>query len=200
QNREEVSIREEEHKHVTKQIVPQTKFCNSLVFHLAYDTLCQQVESLREEMYDNGNESHKEKLLELWRLLRPDDQIFSCYGKHWRLIGFQSDDPSRDFRGMGILSLEQLIYMAKTDTKNMRSILVLSNHPKIGFPLVITAINMTSLCHHLLKEGLLKNHFRNLLKNHLRIEDFHDAYSIIFKVVFLFYSLTIGRKQIHHPY
>ncbi|KAE9414161.1 hypothetical protein Angca_005268, partial [Angiostrongylus cantonensis] len=167
------------------------------------------VEALRAEKYDSGNQTHVEKMLELWRLLRPDDHISSCSGRHWRIIGFQvssflrierceefdfvytflqSDDPSRDFRGMGILSLEQLIYMAKFEPKRTRSILLLSNHPRIGFPLVITAINITSLCHHLLKEGLLKNHFRNSVKNFIRIEDFHDAYCHVFTLFVEFWK------------
>ncbi|WKY15786.1 hypothetical protein Q1695_000905 [Nippostrongylus brasiliensis] len=96
------------------------------------------VEKLRKEEYQRGNAVHEGKLLELWRLLKPDDKISACTGKHWRTLGFQSDDPSRDFRGMGILSLDQLIYMARNEPRCMRSIVVLSNHPRIGFPLVIT--------------------------------------------------------------
>ncbi|VDL69503.1 unnamed protein product [Nippostrongylus brasiliensis] len=141
-----------------------------------------KVEKLRKEEYQRGNAVHEGKLLELWRLLKPDDKISACTGKHWRTLGFQSDDPSRDFRGMGILSLDQLIYMARNEPRCMRSIVVLSNHPRIGFPLVITGINITSLCHHLLTEGLLKNHFHNTLEKEVELEDFHKTFCKIFSL------------------
>ncbi|VDM61133.1 unnamed protein product [Angiostrongylus costaricensis] len=138
ENSDRILKRETDPACAPNRFVRQTKFDNAETFLSAYNTLCEQVEALRAEKYDSGNQVHKRKILELWRLLRPDDHIASCSGRHWRTIGFQSDDPSRDFRGMGILSLDQLIYMAKFEPKRTRSILLLSNHPRIGFPLVIT--------------------------------------------------------------
>uniref|UniRef100_A0A0K0D6D8 ELMO domain-containing protein n=1 Tax=Angiostrongylus cantonensis TaxID=6313 RepID=A0A0K0D6D8_ANGCA len=140
ENSDRILKREVDPACVPMRLVRQTKFDNTETFLSAYNTLYEQVEALRAEKYDSGNQTHVEKMLELWRLLRPDDHISSCSGRHWRIIGFQSDDPSRDFRGMGILSLEQLIYMAKFEPKRTRSILLLSNHPRIGFPLVITDV------------------------------------------------------------
>ncbi|WKY15787.1 hypothetical protein Q1695_000905 [Nippostrongylus brasiliensis] len=165
-----------------QRVILRTRLHDALNSIAAYETLCEQVEKLRKEEYQRGNAVHEGKLLELWRLLKPDDKISACTGKHWRTLGFQSDDPSRDFRGMGILSLDQLIYMARNEPRCMRSIVVLSNHPRIGFPLVITGINITSLCHHLLTEGLLKNHFHNTLEKEVELEDFHKTFCKIFSL------------------
>ena len=47
--------------------------------------------------------------LKLWRLLSPDTVLQSRVSKQWADIGFQGDDPATDFRGMGLLSLHNLM-------------------------------------------------------------------------------------------
>lgn len=182
ENTEEILQKESVRAVGLKRIYLQTRLSDALASLAAYDALVEQVEAIRAEEYVVGNPVHEAKLLKLWHLLKPDDKISSCSGKHWTTIGFQSDEPSRDFRGMGILSLDQLIYLAKKEPKLMRSIMTLANHPRIGFPLAITGINITSLCYHLLKNGLLKNHFHNSLEESVQLSDFHNAYCRIFSL------------------
>ena len=55
---------------------------------------------------------HVTALETLWNLNWPD-KPFEAVGNPWRDLGFQTNDPSTDFRGGGILSLEQMIYFAK---------------------------------------------------------------------------------------
>ncbi|VDO97366.1 unnamed protein product [Heligmosomoides polygyrus] len=138
ENTEEILQKESVRAVGLKRIYLQTRLSDALASLAAYDALVEQVEAIRAEEYVVGNPVHEAKLLKLWHLLKPDDKISSCSGKHWTTIGFQSDEPSRDFRGMGILSLDQLIYLAKKEPKLMRSIMTLANHPRIGFPLAIT--------------------------------------------------------------
>ena len=46
---------------------------------------------------------------QLWSTLRPDVPLPSRTGHHWTEIGFQGDDPATDFRGMGLLGLQNLV-------------------------------------------------------------------------------------------
>ena len=67
------------------------------------------MEALRAEAFDGDNLSHERGLLELWSLLQPGVPLETRRTKQWQSIGFQGDDPKTDFRGMGVLGLENLL-------------------------------------------------------------------------------------------
>ncbi len=48
---------------------------------------------------------------QLWNTLRPETKLESRISHQWTEIGFQGDDPMTDFRGMGLLSLQNLMYV-----------------------------------------------------------------------------------------
>lgn len=105
----------------------------------------------------------------------------------WTAIGFQGKDPSTDFRGMGILGLQQLLFFASEYNDMTKSILSSSNHPVKGYPFAITGINLTSLTLNLMTSSNLRTHFFNLSASstrhedgHFWIQDFHQAYVLIF--------------------
>jgi hypothetical protein len=58
----------------------------------------------------------------------PSCPIESAGTRDWGIVGFQGKDPSTDFRGMGLLGLEQLLYFSKYDAA--RDILQDSDHPR----------------------------------------------------------------------
>ena len=68
----------------------------------------------------------------LWKQLNPNTEIDSLISEKWTDIGFQGKDPSTDFRGMGLLSLENLVFLATVYTDHARNILSHSFHPKHG--------------------------------------------------------------------
>lgn len=100
-----------------------------------------KIVSLQKTAYDSKNEEHETLLAELWSLLKPNVRRTGRVTKEWSEIGFQGkcsilyqhyhihivgDDPKTDFRlvlvherdfiwnrGMGVLSLHQLVYFAK---------------------------------------------------------------------------------------
>jgi hypothetical protein len=67
------------------------------------------VETLRSTPYDSENPEHEKKLLELWDLLMPGRPLDARVSDSWKEIGFQGEDPKTDFRGMGLLGLENLM-------------------------------------------------------------------------------------------
>jgi ELMO domain-containing protein len=80
--------------------------CVSVIWNLKQ--LLLDLESIRTTCYDSSNKEHEQKLLELWSLLMPSRKLESRVCNLWKDIGFQGDDPKTDFRGMGILGLENL--------------------------------------------------------------------------------------------
>ena len=94
-----------------------------------------------------------QRLLQLWSLLQPGVPLMTRKTKQWQNIGFQGNDPKTDFRGMGLLGLENLLYVpnsriyiyknvfekyfspryfAKEYNTAARHILSHSHHPKHG--------------------------------------------------------------------
>eukprot|EP00741_Cyanophora_paradoxa_P009692 tig00001600_g9390.t1 len=113
------------------------------------------IRALARTAYDSANAEHEGLLEELWGLLRPDvRRNGGRFTSEWGEIGFQGKDPATDFRGMGILGLLNLIYFAKMDSKQARSI---CSDPVL--PFAITGINLTSFCLSLLDERTLSVYF-----------------------------------------
>lgn len=96
----------------------------------------------------NFSKEYEPILEELWKQLKPNVQREGAElrsSKSWSDIGFQGFDPTTDFRGAGMLSLENLKYFASAYPETARRIL---NHQCVditngGFPFAITGINIT---------------------------------------------------------
>merc|ERR1712001_415383 len=88
------------------------RFVHSLAACLSqvcgYKQLVIEVERLRATAYDADNLLHEQQLLQLWSLLQPGVPLMTRKTKQWQNIGFQGNDPKTDFRGMGLLGLENL--------------------------------------------------------------------------------------------
>ncbi|KAH8278873.1 hypothetical protein KR018_010555 [Drosophila ironensis] len=149
-----------------------------------YKRLQHQVEQLRAERYDAENLQHEAKLLRLWQLLMPDTPLTGRVSKQWQDIGFQGDDPKTDFRGMGLLGLENLLYFATAYNDAAKHVLLHSMHPTLGYTYSIVGINLTSMAFKLVKSGAAKTHFYNLVVQHrldfCTMEDFHRLYCYLF--------------------
>lgn len=138
------------------------------------------IENLRITQYDSDDLLHEKKLLDLWNLLMPDNQLENRITKQWQTIGFQGEDPKTDFRGMGTLGLENLLYFAKEYNGAARHVLLHSQHPQHGYTFAIVGINLTSLAYKLYKSGIAKTHFYNFVKGSMNINHFHKFYCYLF--------------------
>ncbi|XP_078719077.1 ELMO domain-containing protein 1-like isoform X1 [Lampetra fluviatilis] len=153
-----------------------------------YHALTKEVEEIRKERYDSENKTHEEALLKLWALLMPEVTLKARITKQWGDIGFQGDDPSTDFRGMGMLGLLNLLYFAEEHTTAARQVLSHSHHPKYGearerqlrFSYAIVGINITELAYTLLFAGAMKSHFYNIIPAAPRLVHFHQAFCYLF--------------------
>nr|SVE73725.1 EOG090X0AMT [Daphnia atkinsoni] len=157
--------------------------CVSIIWSLKQ--LLHDLEGIRTTGYDSCNLEHEKTLLELWNLLMPMTELESRVCNAWKDIGFQGDDPKTDFRGMGILGLENLHFFAKNYPDVALQVLSHSNHPTHGYSFAIVGINLTHLAYILWKDGAAKSHIYNLCCHHLQVPGptllhFHRFYCYLF--------------------
>lgn len=144
-----------------------------------YKRLFCLVEQLRSTQYDCEDAEHERKLLSLWAMLMgAEEKLSQRISNQWQDIGFQGDDPKTDFRGMGLLGLENLIFFAREYNGTARHLLSHSHHPTHGYFFAIVGINLTSMAYHLLKSGAARSHFYN--QPRLTIDTFHQFYCYLF--------------------
>lgn len=111
----------------------------------------------KKEAFDSSNSSHEALLERLWASLRPGvRRAGGRVSAEWGEIGFQGQDPATDFRGMGLLGLEQLVHFAEGPQNSAaRAALTDSAHPVRYYPFAAAGINLTSFVVELLGARLL---------------------------------------------
>ncbi|KAJ9580747.1 hypothetical protein L9F63_024073 [Diploptera punctata] len=101
------------------------------------------------------------------------------YGSHWEHIGFQGTDPGTDLRGVGMLGLLQLLYLANSPhlIPLARDIYRASVDENQNFPLAVMSLNMTRIALVALRHGELN---RECNHNHLVIDVVNQFYAAVF--------------------
>lgn len=100
------------------------------------------IASLRATPFDAAEASHEARLEALWSALQPGracERISSAWGD----IGFQAKDPKSDFRGGGLLGLEQLLFFATTRAGVARRMIVEPESEEARYPWACAGINVT---------------------------------------------------------
>lgn len=153
-----------------------------------YTNLYNTVNDLRKVKPDRNEEDHRLKLKKLFENIidieievgptKEEDRIIEKDERpDWTSIGFQGLDPITDFRGGGLLSLEQLCFFTTQNREIIDKINERANHPTTGYGLAITGINITVMLVDALQSGMLKNYF---YQNKIEIEQFHQIFSKAF--------------------
>nr|CAG4644177.1 EOG090X0AMT [Lepidurus arcticus] len=153
---------------------PRLSLCLTSIW--GYRQLAHELETLRLTAYDADNLEHEAKLMELWSLLMPNCSVSARVTRQWQEIGFQGDDPKTDFRGMGMLGLENLLYFARNYPNAATHVLSHSHHPKHGYSFAIVGINLTSMAYNLWKEGWARSHIYNTCIGVPTLRHFHQFY------------------------
>mmetsp|Transcript_11110 Transcript_11110/g.45297 ORF Transcript_11110/g.45297 Transcript_11110/m.45297 type:complete len:730 (+) Transcript_11110:214-2403(+) len=106
----------------------------------------QNYNKLREVAYDKTNPDHEAMLMQLWRAVFPDLELKSRVSEQWKAMGFQGTDPATDFRGMGLLGLSNLIYIAEKHPVIFRRIVKeQASRDDNDYPVAVTGISITQL-------------------------------------------------------
>eukprot|EP01037_Dinobryon_pediforme_P045350 gene45350-57789_t len=91
----------------------------------------------RETAFSYDNRIHVNLLDRLWIVAFPQKiNIFEDYrDRNWGDLGFQKgNDPASDFRGLGLLGLQQLVYFFENRFSSASSILALAHQESAYFP------------------------------------------------------------------
>ncbi|KAG0356358.1 ELMO/CED-12 family-domain-containing protein [Gamsiella multidivaricata] len=139
--------------------------------------LAREINQRAHTKYDSTNPAHERKLMLLWDLLQPQEKLKSRYTKQWTEIGFQGKDPATDFRGMGMLGLDDLIYYARYYPQSARHALECSHDEKSWYSFAIVGINITAFAVQTLRTRQLQ-YF--LFLNGTDRSIYHELYCYLF--------------------
>lgn len=130
-----------------KKIVKQLQDENLKLQVYVFQALSlRRLQRTKEVPYDKNNPKHEESLLRLWALIFPDSPLSSRVSDQWKILGFQGTDPASDFRGMGLLGLQNLIYFAEKYTDVFRAIVKRNvDRGNRDYPAAVAGINITQL-------------------------------------------------------
>lgn len=95
--------------------------------------------------FDGNFSEHQDALRQLWRLAYPDRQLPALKSEAWKDMGWQGTDPSTDFRGGGFISLENLIFFAKTYPEAFQNLLYKRDGDRSAweYPFAVAGINIS---------------------------------------------------------
>ncbi|XP_047962970.1 ELMO domain-containing protein A [Salvia hispanica] len=88
---------------------------------------------------------HQEALRALWSATYPGVELQSLKSDQWKEMGWQGNDPSTDFRGAGFISLENLLFFAKTFSLSFQSLLRKQTGKRAmwEYPFAVAGVNIT---------------------------------------------------------
>ncbi|XP_058085169.1 uncharacterized protein LOC131232732 isoform X2 [Magnolia sinica] len=105
----------------------------------------QKLQRRIEISYDCSNPEHQEALRALWYAAFPGEELCGLISEQWKDMGWQGKDPSTDFRGGGFISLENLLFFAKTFPKSFQDLLRKQDGDRAmwEYPFAVAGVNIT---------------------------------------------------------
>lgn len=121
-----------------------------------YERICYNLTPLQEQRlqrlkhrmkvnFDASRRDHQEALRALWSATYPDQELHGLISEQWKTMGWQGRDPSTDFRGAGFISLENLLFFAKTFSTSFQSLLTKQGGKRATweYPFAVAGVNIT---------------------------------------------------------
>jgi hypothetical protein len=97
--------------------------------------------------FDEQNPEHREHLRRLWTVGFPNIPFpnSGIADDTWKLMGWQSNSPARDFRGGGFLALELLVHFATQHTQKFLSLMQKERQPRneFDYPFAAASVVLT---------------------------------------------------------
>ncbi|KAL5203816.1 hypothetical protein ABZP36_008687 [Zizania latifolia] len=105
----------------------------------------QRLKHRMEVYFDSSRRDHQEALRALWHATYPDQELQGLISEQWKDMGWQGRDPSTDFRGAGFISLENLLFFAKTFSGSFQRLLKkqCGNRATWEYPFAVAGVNIT---------------------------------------------------------
>ncbi|KAG2312724.1 hypothetical protein Bca52824_024281 [Brassica carinata] len=122
----------------------------------AYERICSNLTPLQEERlkrltkrmnncFDASRPDHQDALRALWSATYPGEKLEALISDQWKDMGWQGRDPSTDFRGGGFISLENLLFFAKTFPTLFQRLLKKQGGKRAAweYPFAVAGVNIT---------------------------------------------------------
>lgn len=122
----------------------------------AYERICSNLTPLQEERlkrltkrmnncFDASRPDHQDALRALWSATYPEKKLEALISDQWKDMGWQGKDPSTDFRGGGFISLENLLFFAKTFPTSFQRLLKKQGGKRAAweYPFAVAGVNIT---------------------------------------------------------
>ncbi|KAJ6817068.1 ELMO domain-containing protein A [Iris pallida] len=95
--------------------------------------------------FDETRPDHQEALRALWHAAFPETELTGLVSEQWKDMGWQGPNPSTDFRGCGFISLENLLFFARTYPASFQRILFKQEGMRAAweYPFAVAGINVT---------------------------------------------------------
>jgi len=107
--------------------------------------------------FDVSDEEHQKVLQRLWKMSFSDDhEGYAPISDKWKMLGFQTNNPSTDFRGAGIFGLSNLIYFGEKYPRRFNKAIGDRANKEFDlsqYPFAISGLNITMLLFELLGWG-----------------------------------------------
>lgn len=137
--------------------------------------------------YDETCIEHQQALEELWYLAYPNVTLNALISDQWKEMGWQGANPSTDFRGCGFLSLENLLFFAKTFPSAFHKLLTKERGERATweYPFAIAGINVSFMLTQMLELYQVKPrclHCVNFVK--ILGED-EEAFDVLYCIAFV---------------
>lgn len=148
----------------TRIVLMNITHCLQSLKHL--NIVIRRLEEMLSTKVDSSIKHHSDLLENFWSQMRPGMRRQS--DQDWGDVGFQGLDPCSDFRGMGLLGLQQLLFLSRK--KVAIEILLDAAHPRRFYPFACTGINVTAFIVEMLRAGRLHRYLlRDLEKSAMRM-------------------------------
>ncbi|KAJ5073685.1 hypothetical protein M0811_08522 [Anaeramoeba ignava] len=137
------------------------------------------IEQYRAEKFDPTKNTHLELLSSVWENFIDDSDETFILDRKWKRLGFQRNDPTTDFRGMGLLGVRNLAFFVKKYPSLAKFALESSydTESRSFYPFAATGFNITSFALDLLNNHTLDPHF---YINGIQFIQFNEIYSKLF--------------------
>ncbi|KAI3714090.1 hypothetical protein L1987_72680 [Smallanthus sonchifolius] len=137
--------------------------------------------------YDESRVEHQKALVELWNLAYPNVTLKGLVSDQWKEMGWQGVNPSTDFRGGGFLSLENLLFFAKTFPVAFRRLLLKQPGERAiwEYPFAVAGINISFMLTEMLELYLVKPRCQHCINFVKILGEDEDAFDLLYCIAFL---------------
>ncbi|WOL15952.1 ELMO domain-containing protein A-like [Canna indica] len=148
-----------------------------------------RLQKLKERLnvpFDETRPDHLEALIALWHASFPETELTGLVSEQWKDMGWQGPNPSTDFRGCGFVSLENLLFFARTYPVSFQKLLFKQEGMRATweYPFAVAGVNVSFMLTQMLELNSAKPKSLPAI-NFLKIlsED-EEAFDVLYCIAF----------------